>query len=320
MKLLLSYIRLVRPINLLIILFTLYIVRFACILPIVGFKYSLLEVNECIYALFSLSFVLAAAAGYIINDYYDVEIDQINKPQGVIIGNSISSSRALRIYWAFNALAVLLGFWSCYKAGAYQWGFLFIFYVLALWLYSYKLKSTFLLGNILVSVCLALVPLAGIYIQSKSLVLVDNMDVGHYYAWGITFFAFLSSFVREIVKDMQDMEGDSAAGCKTIPIVIGLKRTKVVVQLLVLLITALIVVYQIILYKDYVIPPLIYCIIFIQLPCLVVVWKIKRASSVKDYKKISGWLKLIMVTGISYFFVFAFEIWMIVQLFKSFTK
>lgn len=285
-----------------------------------GFNYADLSVNEVVYALFSLSFIFAAAAGYIINDYYDVEIDRINKPQRVIIGNTVSSSQALRIYWLFNALAIILGFWSSYKAGAYLFGFLFVFYVGALWLYSYKLKSTFLYGNILVAVCLALVPLAGIYIQSDSLALSDNIDAGHYYALGISFFAFLVSLIREIVKDMEDMEGDSAAGCKTMPIVIGQKKTKVAIQLLILLMILLIGVYQMTLYCENVRPPLIYCAIFIQLPCLIVSWKMSKASSAKDYKRISGWLKLIMVTGISYFFVFALEIWIIVALFKLFSK
>ena len=321
MKAFLSYIRLVRPVNLLIIVFTLYVVRFLFIFPITGFNYSSLPVNDVIYALFSLSFVCAAAAGYIINDYYDVKIDRINRPDKAIIGKTISSPRALKMYGAFNALAILLGFWSCYKAGAYLYGFLFVFYVGALWLYSYRFKATFLLGNILVSVCLALVPLVGIYIQSNGLVFEDDsMNMMHNYAWGISFFAFLTSLIREIVKDMEDVEGDSVAGCKTMPIVIGQNRAKVAVQMLVVFMIILIGAYQIILYSENAMPLLIYCAVFIQLPCLVVAWKVHKASSTKDYKRISGWLKIIMVTGISYFFVLAFEIWIIVALFKSFSK
>jgi 4-hydroxybenzoate polyprenyltransferase len=182
------------------------------------------------------------------------------------------------------------------------------------------LKSTFLYGNILVAFCLALVPLVGIYIQSGDGSLSLSVSTIHYYAWGISFFAFLSSLIREIVKDMEDVEGDSAAGCKTIPIVIGLNKTKVVVQLLVLLIVIMIGVFQRFLYTIGTKPDIIYCALFIQLPCLIVLWKMQKASSSKDYKRVSGWLKLIMVTGISYFFVFTFEVWVIVQLFKSFIK
>jgi len=317
---LLSYIRLIRPVNLFIILFTLYAVRFLFIFPIAGFQYAALPVNEITYALFSLSFVLVAAGGYIINDYYDIEIDRINKPAKVIISNTVSPSAAWKTYWTLNILALLLGFWSAYKAGAYLFGFLFLFYVLALWCYSYRLKSTLLYGNIIVALCLALVPLAGIYIQSGGGALSLSISTIHYYAWGVSFFAFLSSLIREIVKDMEDVEGDSAAGCKTMPIVIGTKRTKVVVQLLVVLMIIMIGVFQWFLLTINAKPDSIYCAVFIQVPCLIIIWKIKRASSTKDYKRVSGWLKLIMVTGISYFFVFALEIWIIVQLFKSFTK
>lgn len=309
MKVLLSYIRLVRPLNLLMILFTLYMVRFCLILPLRFFSFLYLDASEVAYALFSLAFVFMAAAGYIINDYYDIEIDKINKPDKIIIGNNISVRSALTAYVTLNVCGVITGFWSCYKTGIPLLGTLFLFYLIALWLYSYKLKSTFLWGNILVSLCLGIVPLAGVYVCSNGAL---NSNI-YYFGWGLSFFAFLSSLIREIVKDMQDREGDVAAGCRTLAIVLGPEKTKRTVQLLVLLMIALLAFLQVywvcgnILF--FFMPLIIYCVIFIQLPCFLILWKINKASVAEDYKKISRWIKVIMFAGISFFFVFALEIW-----------
>ncbi len=316
MKLFLSYLRLVRPVNLLIIAFTLYMMRLCIILPLRGFYYQDIGLNEYIYALFTLSFLLMAAGGYIINDYYDIEIDIINKPQKLIIGQIILPSNALRAYWVISILGLITGSYACIKAEVPWLSFIFLFYFTGLFIYSYLLKSTFLLGNIIVSICLGLVPLAGIYIQTQYIINhsgpVDPSEINmlRYFAWGVAFFAFLSSLTREIVKDIEDIEGDVKAGCKTLPVTIGIKASKSMVQLLSFVMIPLLGLYQ---YNYCHTPEMpfssIYIALLIQLPLLVVIIKIRRASSPKDFKGVGNWLKFIMFTGISYFFVFAYDIW-----------
>ena len=107
--------------------FTLYMVRLFFISSSTEYPEIHLHVNELTYALFSLSFVLIAAGGYIINDYYDIEIDKINKPGKVIIGNTISTNSALNTYWILNICGLIIGFWSSYKAGIPLLGTLFLF-------------------------------------------------------------------------------------------------------------------------------------------------------------------------------------------------
>src|SRR5580692_6727007 len=102
MKLFLSYLRLIRPFNLIMIVFTLYMVRLCFILPVLSFSNSPLQVSEFAFALFALAFGMVAAGGYIINDYYDVEIDKVNKPGKGVIGDSVSKSSALTSYWVLN--------------------------------------------------------------------------------------------------------------------------------------------------------------------------------------------------------------------------
>jgi len=313
MKLFLSYLRLVRPFNLFMILFTLYMVR--------GFfLFSTNEltphsnVSEVVYALFSLSFVFMAAGGYIINDYYDVEIDKINKPGSVIIGNSVSIPSALTTYWLVNICGIITGFCSCYRAGIPVLGTLFLFYFVGLWFYSYKLKSTFLIGNILIGIFLALVPLGGACIELCLNTLLGRNE--KILVWqlmgGISLFAFLSTLIREIVKDAEDMEGDKIAGCHTMPIVIGIKKTRwLVFSLLVLLNAPLVYIHY--KFHELGIYPLIYFLLFIQAPFLVIYYRVLKASVAADFHKISSWIKLLMVTSIIYVFALAFEVYSTIQ-------
>jgi 4-hydroxybenzoate polyprenyltransferase len=319
MKLFLSYIRLIRPFNLTMIVFTLYMVRFCFILPVLSFSSFHLQVSEWAFALFAIAFGLIAAAGYIINDYYDVEIDRINKPGKEIIGSVVSKSSALTSYWILNVVGIIIGFWSCHKAGTPILGTLFLFYLIGLWLYSYKLKSTFLFGNLLISVFLGIVPLASAYIEAQADLkmpeainsfIILPIRTG---AWAIAGFAFFSTLIREIVKDMEDLEGDMLAGCYTMPIVLGNKKVKVLVLILVFLLIALLGILQYNTWSSGWRNSFYYILVFIQLPCLIVIWKMLKASIPKDFHRISTWLKIIMLTGICYLFVFAYECYITLQ-------
>ena len=322
MKVFLSYIRLVRPFNLIMIVFTLYMVRMFFLLPTVDSHPQIyLPVSEITYALFSLSFVLIAAGGYIINDYYDIEIDKVNKPGRVVIGNDIAPRSALTTYWILNICSLVTGFVSCYLAGVPLLGSLFLFYLVGLWLYSYKLKSTFLFGNILIGIFLALVTLGGTYIilyaKPATIVFTREENVIIWKLMGaISVFASLSTLIREIVKDAEDMEGDIIAGCRTMPIVIGVKTTKWIVFFLILVLNGLLgyVQYQCMFLGKY---PFIYFLVFLELPFIIILYKLLKASEPNSFHKISAWLKWLMLTGIIYVFALALEGYSIYLFFDS---
>lgn len=309
MKVFLSYIRLVRPFNLIMILLTLYMVRLFLFYP-----QPHLPVNEVTYALFSLSFICMAAGGYIINDYYDVEIDKINKAGRVIVGNALSLRSVLTAYWIISTGGVITGFLSCYLAGVPLLGILFLFYLAALWFYSYKLKSTFLLGNILIGVCIALVPLAGACIElyanaGSAAFKSDEKTLVWELIAGIAAFAFLSTLIREIVKDAEDMEGDATAGCHTMPIVTGIKKTRWIIFSLIFLLNGLLA------YAQYAaislgIYPFLYFLFFIQVPLIIIAYKLLKANGSTDFHKMSTWLKALMLTGTIYVFFLAFEVYL----------
>ena len=157
------------------------------------------------------STVLIAAAGYIINDYYDVKIDLINRPRQVVIGTVLKRRIALASHVLLSTVGIAVGFYLSRKVGAIHLGSVFL-----LWLYSNQLKRFPLVGNLSVALLsgLAIAVIAIDYQQEQFLVFTYAL------------FAFAVSLIREIIKDLEDQRGDETFGCKTLPVVLGVRRTK----------------------------------------------------------------------------------------------
>src|SRR5690606_19191379 len=158
-----------------------------------------------------LSTLLIAAAGYIINDYFDVKIDLVNKPKRVIVGRYLKRRMAIGTHQLLNVLGVIAGLLVSYKVALVN-----IFSVSPLWLDSERYKRQLLIGNVAVSLltALSLMILTVHYPQNRKLIFIYAV------------FAFFISLIREIVKDIEDMKGDAFHGCRTLPIVVGIRRTK----------------------------------------------------------------------------------------------
>lgn len=201
------YIRLVRMPNLLIILLTQY---FTAIF-IVGNtgEWSKYLFDKELFMI-SLSTMLVAAAGYIINDYYDIKIDYINKPHRVIVGRDVKRRHAIAAHHAFTLAAIVIGFIVHPAIALINSAAAF-----ALWHYS-SLKTKPFVGNLIVAAltALCLILLALHYRQNEMLILA--------YA----FFAFGLTLIREALKDMEDLEGDSDYGRKTLPVILGIRKSK----------------------------------------------------------------------------------------------
>ncbi len=182
-----------------------------------SFPPALYHFKEISLLLIIASTVLAAAGGYVINDYYDQKIDLLNKPNKVVVGKILARRGAILLHAAFSALAILCaGFVN-------RWVLLTVIgSVGLLWLYSVLLKRTPLYGNIAVAF------LAGLSVFIPAMVYPEHQKKVLVFA----VFAFLISLVREIVKDMEDWLGDKAEGCRTLPIIFGLKKTKYVLHLI----------------------------------------------------------------------------------------
>lgn len=266
-----GFVKLIRIQNLLIIVFTQYLTALFLLDGIHIFNLELF--------LLSLSTVFLAAAGYIINDYYDVKIDYINKPDKVIVGRVIK--RRIVLFWHtfLNFAAIIIGTFLDWKIGAIHFTAAFM-----LWLYSNQLKRLPLIGNFIVA------GLTGLSISIISLYFGQKPILVHTYA----LFAFAISFIREIVKDMEDWKGDANFGCKTLPIIWGIRKTKLLLYILISLF------YFLIFYMTQFLENDILYFYFSGLTLFVIyfIHKLSLADTIRQYHFLSNFCKIIMLSGI----------------------
>lgn len=233
---------------------------------------------------------LSAAAGYIINDYMDVKLDMVNKPESVIIGKSISRRWAILLHSGFNILAFILAWQISYRVAG-----LVLTCSLLLWMYSQYFKKSYLLGNLLVALMTA----------STIFILIpfdENTNIEACIAYSV--FAFFSNLIREIIKDTEDMRGDSKFNAKTLPIKLGTRKTKKILQYLqVIFIIAcigLVSYYPFISNTNnvYFVSFLSYIILVVILPSVYSLYLIWNADTKKHFTRLSFISKLTMVLGV----------------------
>lgn len=180
---------------------------------------SLLEFD---FVLIMVSTLLVAAAGNIINDYFDVKADRVNKPESLIIDKYIKRRWAIVFNWIFNIIAFLLSGYVSWKLKSFPIVLISFGTIVLLWFYSMYFKRTFILGNILVAALTALVPLYVLAYDSASSIFDHKGQVTLVFAG----FAFLLNFIREIIKDMADVKGDLLLNSQSMPIKFGMKNTR----------------------------------------------------------------------------------------------
>ena len=229
--------------------------------------------------LLASSTAIIAGAGYIINDYYDIKIDLINKPERVVIGKSITRRYALFFHRVLSIVGVALGFLLGWKVGVIH--FLSVF---LLWWYSNSLKRQPFTGNFVVA-----------WLTSISIVLVNILyDLSNPLVVIYALFAFFMTLIREIVKDMEDLKGDNTFGCKTLPIIWGIRKTKWIIYILLVLLGTSVV----LLNEGYSQLPLSYFLIFLYIPLGLLLMRLIRADTRKDFYWLSQWCKIIMLFGV----------------------
>ena len=226
-----------------------------------------------------LSTVSIAAGGYSINDYYDVKIDLVNKPERVIVGNTLSRRTVLLLHTLLSVTGIVLGFALGWKIGLIN--FLSAFF---LWLYSNALKRLPFIGNVLVAL------LTGTSIFVVNVLFEPMLAI----VWVYALFALFITLIREIIKDIEDLKGDDTFGCRTLPIVWGIRPTKVFIYLLLLVFSGVVVAIH-----TRVTPlPVLFFIGFLFLPMGILVIWLTRADTRKDFYRLSQFCKIIMLAGI----------------------
>lgn len=238
--------KLIRPINLLIIVLTMYSIGGYLDFVYQDFKNGNTLVLTFNFFLLVISTVMIAAAGNIINDYFDVRADRINRPDRTIIMKHIKRRWAIVFHWILNFVAFGIAIYLGLKLDTFWYVFIHLLSINLLWFYSMHLKRTLVIGNVVIALLTALVPvLVGIYYQDffRTTILEKahpfNLDSYKFFpiylSLGLGLFAFLLNFTREIIKDMEDVKGDLVLKARTIPIVYGLKKSRNVAVLFLLI-------------------------------------------------------------------------------------
>jgi len=288
MTLLRDFLRLIRSLNLIYIVLTMYFVRLYILQPADEAGLSDLD-----FALLVLSTVLVAAAGYIINDYFDVKIDVVNRKGEIIVDKTITRRKAMATHQLFNVVAVILGFYVAWKANALWLGFIPLVSVTLLWFYSTTFKRHIIIGNVVVSLLSAMVVIVAVLYESPKLELSRLSFILMACYSG---FAFLVSMIREVIKDMQDVEGDRKDNCKTLPIVYGVRNSKLVTVIMNLLVMIFIVIVQA--KGTFLLSEHAYIVTLILLPLALNIYLVAKADTPVKFHRASNLVKFIMLTGI----------------------
>ena len=303
MKLVGAFIKMIRLPNLFFIVLTqvlFHITVLDTILLPIGIRPTIDGWN---FILLSVASVLIAAAGYIINDYFDINIDQINKPTANVVDKIVSRRWAMAWHFVLSGFGIILSAWLAWRTGLWYILIGNFICVLLLFGYSVSLKRKLLSGNILISLLIAWVILiicfSQINMPFRSLPGVSEASnkiirIGILYAA----FAFISSLIREAIKDIEDLQGDERYGCRTMPIVWGVNAAKVYIAVWLIVILALLVILQVYVARFEWWWAMVYSIVFIIGPFVLIFLQLYKAKDQKDYHRLSNWTKLVMLTGI----------------------
>ncbi len=298
------FVRLVRPVNLIIIALTMY-----------GLGWFYHDINPDFgvvslpFLMLTVSTVMIAAAGNIINDYFDIRADRVNKPDRLIIGVHIKKRVAIVTHWGINLIAFSIAIYLSYTLQSFWYVFIHLFSINFLWFYSVYFKRRFAIGNIVIAALTALVPiLVGIYFFQTMQFLPEttneleqlsrsfNQDLIFVVSIALSSFAFILNLAREMVKDIEDVEGDKLLKAKTLPITIGSRGTKWIAAFLLLSTIVMAAVGW--WYFDYldvkVMIPLFASGILILVSFILLLY----AQEIKAYKRVNLFIKLSMTAGL----------------------
>lgn len=214
---LIQWLRFLRWPNLLIIALTMALVRYAAIQPHLALP-GVFIVSALSFGGMVLSTLLIAAAGYVANDLVDRKIDEINRPGRVYVGSLISERAANQLAMALFVAAAVALMPMVWTAGFEWWQLIFPAAGGGLLAYAYGLKCRPLIGNVLIALLSALVPLLVLFAERPG-VHVDSLESVQTLIWGYAGFAFLASVFREVIKDLEDVDGDEVFGCSTLAVV-----------------------------------------------------------------------------------------------------
>ena len=310
MKLVAAFLKLIRWPNLFFIALTQSLFYF-CVFDSLLIEQEQPHKNFLFYLLVSAS-VMIAAAGYIINDYFDLQIDTINKPQKVVVDKYVKRRWAIMWHWILSGLGILLSFYASYKINNWIIVAANICCVFLLWFYSTTFKKKILSGNIIIAALTAWVIVVVYFFCGANIFAWQQgtipFDARRFFKFMILYagFAFIISLIREVIKDLEDMEGDAKYSCKTMPIVWGVPTTKVYAAVWIIVCIASLMIVLLFAWQLGWWVVVLYSVMLIILPMTLIFRNLYKALTSADYHRMSNLLKLVMLSGIlsMLFFIF----------------
>ncbi|MFU8844022.1 MAG: geranylgeranylglycerol-phosphate geranylgeranyltransferase [Bacteroidales bacterium] len=301
-----AYIKIIRPVNLLIIILTQVLFRFFIVDNYFGLGGAESGFNYIEFMILVLATILIAAGGYVINDLYDIKADEVNKPEKIIAGVFISKKTLKFYYAALTSTGVLLGVLLAFRVSFLSLGLIFPAIAIMLWLYSSEYQHTALLGNLMIGLMSGLVvfivwlfeffamraqPL--VYAAAAQTLETIGLIAGAY-----AVFASLVTLIREIFKDIEDMEGDKAAGYRTLPLAFGKSAAKITAMAFTVITIGLLASFQFLLFRTGLTLVFWYLMIAVQPLLLFLLYYTLKAKDKEDFHFVSNVSKIIMLAGI----------------------
>lgn len=305
MSLFFSFLRLIRWPNLLFIALTQCLFFYCIAVPVISESIHITRELHLLFYILCASSVLIAAAGYIINDYFDLNIDLVNKPKRMVVDRMISRRWAIFFHLILSMTGILMGFYIGLQNGNWLIGFSNFAAVLVLWFYSTYYKKRLLSGNLMISALTAWVVLV-VYLHVSSypagdLIHQPSAESAQKFL-RLTFlysaFAFIITLIREVVKDIEDIEGDRKYGCRTVPIVWGIDFAKIFSQTWLLILIVLLGGVFVYLFQLKMWVPAGYNLITVLVPSWYAFFQLRKSRITSDYTRVSRLIKIVMLAGI----------------------
>lgn len=305
MKHVISYLKLIRWFNLVMMAFTMLLTRHFLIFTILKLQNRSFAYADIHFVLVILSTALMAAGGYIINDIYDTQSDSTNKPEKLLVGVKISVPMAWNLYWLHSVSGVLIGLYLALQIGIYQLLAVPLMVSGLLWFYTTSYKKLPLVGNVVISLFTAFVPMVvGLFEMIAELQLFKKTYFDIWYVAAYAAFAFLISMVREVIKDMEDVEGDKQNDCNTIPVLWGIPTAKIIAAFFAVILLGFLTYLQYIQKQTNDMVSFYYFLLLVTIPLLVLIALIIGANSKQAYTWASRLSKWVMLSGICSMIVF----------------
>ncbi len=312
-----TFLKLVRWPNLLIVAFTMILMRYAVVEPviskitvsIIGGTGEMMPLSLKFpwydFIVLILATVCLTAGGYVINDYFDIRTDLINRGE-VIVGSKVPRRKAMLLHNILNIIGVTAGFYISWKAGYFWMGMLFLIVSGLLYFYSASYKRQFLVGNLVVAILTAMVPLLVVFYEWPALYRFyevnafssPDLNVIFYWVGGFALFAFITTLTREIIKDIEDFEGDMAYGRNTVPVVTGILTARIIaIVLTAVTIAMLYLVWRFFLHDKI---TLVYISAAVVVPLAIVIYRLILSPGKRQLHSASRLMKIAQCSGVLY--------------------